>query len=83
VNEGAAEVAARLGSVALSLELRPAHVGPNPRRDSLPFPRRIETRLPRISLCIQLRPPRFRAHRPRTITIDTKAIRCENRRGQK
>jgi hypothetical protein len=90
VNEGAAEVAtltkdvaARFGSVALSLELRPAHVGPNPRRDSLPFPSRIKIRLPRIPRRIQLRPPRFRAHRPRTITINTKAIRCENRRGQK
>ena len=79
----AQDVAARFGSVALSLELRPAHVGPNPRRDSLPFSSSIEIRLPRVPRRIRLRPPRFRAHRPRSITIDTKAIRCENRRGQK
>jgi hypothetical protein len=83
VHQRAAEVAARLGSVALCLKLRPAHVGPNPRRDSLPFSRRIEIRLPRISRRILTCPQRFGAQRARTITIDTKAIRCENRRGQK
>jgi hypothetical protein len=89
VNQGAAEVAALtkdvatgLGSVALSLELRTAHVSPNPRRDSLPFSRRLEIRLPRVTRRIETCPLRFGAHRPCTITIDTKAIRCENRRGQ-
>jgi hypothetical protein len=65
------------------LKLRPAHVGSNPRRDSLPFSRRIEIRLPRVPRRILTRPQRFGAQRARTITIDTKAIRCENRRGQK